>query len=190
MSITVISSGGLNTTKNVLLKVIPQTVTSSTASVEINLPTQPVMLQEDSIWGLESVYLTRNNGNEILEKDYELREAIGLKRKKENTGDQLGDKDSMRMRKRKRKEVEKNGEAKDDKEEGKEEEEVGSNDDSIFEIFIVPEKGILQMLAPQDEVVTYSAGSVRFNTFSPIVVHLSPLFSFNILIYCDSKICF
>ena len=170
MSITVISSGGLNTTKNVSIKVIPKSVTSSTSSVEVHLPTQPVMLQEDSIWGLESVYLTRNNGNEMLGKDYELREAIGIKRKKEKTGDQLGNEDSKRMRKRKRKEVEKNGEAKDDKELGKEEEkeeEVGGNDDSIFEIFIVPEKGILRMLAQQDEVVTYSAGSVRFNTFSP-----------------------
>ena len=171
MSITVISSGGLITTKNVSIKVIPKSVTSSTSSVEVHLPTQPVMLQEDSIWGLESVYLTRNNGNKVLEKDYELREAIGIKRKKEKTGDQLGNKDSKRMRNRKRKEVEKNGDAKDDKEEGKEEEEkeeeVGGNDDSIFEIFIVPEKGILRMLAQQDEVVTYSAGSVRFNTFSP-----------------------
>ena len=175
MSITVISSGGLNTTKNVSIKVIPKSVTSSTASIEVHLPTQPVMLQEDSIWGLESVYLTRNNGNKVLGKDYELREAIGIKRKKEKTGDQLGNEDSKRMRNRKRKEVEKNGEAKDYKEEGKEEEEeeeekeeeVGSNDDSIFEIFIVPEKGNIQMLAQQDGVVTYSAGSVRFNTLSP-----------------------
>ena len=171
MTITVISSGGLNTTKNVSLRVIPKIVLSSTAAIEINFPTQPVILEEDALWGLKSIYLTINKGNEILEQEFEDKNNIGIKSRKENSRNKLEKKKSARRMR----EIEKDSEGKSDKverekkeieqEEKEEEDEEENNKNTVFEIFIVPEKGNLRMLVQQDEVVTYSVGSVRLNIF-------------------------
>ena len=182
MTITVISSGGLNTTKSVSVRVIPNIVQSSTASIEINFPTQPVILEEDALWGLKSIYLTKNKENEILEPEFGQEYNIGKKSRKENTGNKLektksaremteiekGSKGKSVKVEREKKEQQEQQEEKEEKEDEKE-----NNRNTVFEIFIVPEKGNLRMLVQQDEIVTYSVGSVRFNVFVSIFNCLS-----------------
>ena len=187
MTITVISSGGLNTTKSVSVRVIPNIVQSSTAPIEINFPTQPVILEEDALWGLKSIYLTKNKENEILEPEFGQEYNIGKKSRKENTGNKLEKTKSARDIR----EIEKGSEGKSVKverekkeqqeEEEEKEDEKENNRNTVFEVFIVPEKGNLRMLIQQDEIVTYSVGSVRFNVFFSIF-KCSSLF-----IQCDSN---
>ena len=183
MTITVISSGGLNTTKSVSLRVIPKIVLSSTAAIEINFPTQPVILEEDALWGLKSIYLTKNKENEILEPEFGQEYNIGKKSRKENTGNKLEKTKSARDIR----EIEKDSEGKSvkverekkeqqeqqEEEEEEKEDEKENNRNTVFEVFIVPEKGNLRMLVQQDEIVTYSVGSVRFNVFFSIFNCLS-----------------
>ena len=179
MTITVISSGGLNTTKIVSVRVIPNIVQSSTTPIEINFPTQPVILEEDALWELKSIYLTKNKENEILEPEFGQEYNIGKKSRKENTGNKLEKTKSAREMT----EIEKDSEGKSVKverekkeqqeEEEEKEDEKENNRNTVFEVFIVPEKGNLRMLVQQDEIVTYSVGSVRFNVFFSIFNCLS-----------------